>query len=606
MATTPSYASSGRELPAAQGASAAAPAAAAKAAQNILRRTAPWRASWSTSPMIKVMVQFRRELWAVGIFSLVVNLLLLTPSIYMMQVYDRVMISMSGFTLVALSAIALFFYGVMTFADWVRSRLLVRAGLRFDLQLNSRVFRASFDRSMNNRLVNTTEALNDLTMLRQFVTGQGVFAFFDLPWIPIYLGVTWLLHPMLAAIAVVFVLVFGVVAWMGHKLTHEANELNMDVRRDVSAFLTTKLRNAEVIESMGLREGIRRRWLVEHEAEMSAQERANARNEWVQAVTKAMQQSQGSLMLGAAAFLVVVGELSPGAMIAANVLMARAVAPMQMMAGTWRMSMAAWDSFKRLDALLLDHPELQLKPLPHALKGTVELLDVGATAPNRAQPILSGINARIEPGEVLVMLGPSGSGKSTLARCMIGIWPQVQGQVRIDGLDVLGLDRTDLGPHIGYIPQDVELFEGTVAENIARFGPVNAEAVIEAARMAGVHDMVLRLERGYDTPMAPGASNLSGGQRQRLALARALYGRPALLVLDEPNANLDDEGERALQTAVLALKRVGSTVVIISHRPGVIEAADKLLILNNGRLQGFGPRDEILQRFARPTAAPHP
>ena len=249
-------------------ASAAAPASPANAAANVQRRTAAWRATWHTSPLLRVMRHFKREFWAVGVFSLVVNLMLLTPSLYMMQVYDRVMISMSGFTLVTLSALALFFYGVMAFADWVRSRLLVRAGLRFDLMLNSRVFKASFERSMNNRLVNTTEALNDLTMLRQFVTGQGVFAFFDLPWTPIYLIVTWMLHPLLAVVAVGFVLLFALVAWASHQLTHQANELNMDVRRDVAAYLTTRLRNAEAIESMGLREGIRRRWLAEHDAEI--------------------------------------------------------------------------------------------------------------------------------------------------------------------------------------------------------------------------------------------------------------------------------------------------------------------------------------------------
>lgn len=585
-------------------AAAAAPASPAAAAANVQRRTAAWRATWHTSPLLQVMRRFKREFWAVGVFSLVVNLMLLTPSLYMMQVYDRVMISMSGFTLVTLSALALFFYGVMAFSDWVRSRLLVRAGLRFDLMLNSRVFKASFERSMNNRLVNTTEALNDLTMLRQFMTGQGVFAFFDLPWTPIYLVVTWMLHPLLAVVAMGFVLLFALVAWASHQLTHQANELNMDVRRDVAAFLTTRLRNAEAIESMGLRDGIRRRWLAEHDAEMSAQEKAVERNEWVQAMTKFVQVAQGSLMLCAGGYLVVIGELSPGAMIAATVLMGRTVQPMQTMVGAWRMSMGAWDSFKRLDALLLDHPEIERQSLPQALRGAVDVQGLGATAPNRALPILTDINARIEPGETVVILGPSGSGKSTLARCLIGIWPQTQGQVRLDGMDVTGLDRNDLGVHLGYMPQDVELFEGTVADNIARFGEVDAQAVIAAARMAGVHDMILRLPRGYDTPMFQGASNLSGGQRQRLALARAMYGEPALLVLDEPNANLDDEGERALALAVAALKKVGSTVVIISHRPGIVQAADKILLLANGRVMGFGPRDQMLQQFARP--APHP
>jgi ATP-binding cassette subfamily C exporter for protease/lipase len=311
-----------------------------------------------------------------------------------------------------------------------------------------------------------------------------------------------------------------------------------------------------------------------------------------------------SLSLGAGALLVIQGELTGGAMIAANVLMNRALAPIDMLVATWRSFITARESFLRLSDLLAEHPERDPALKRARPRGALALEQVSATAPGRPQPILQQVTLALEPGEVLVVLGPSGSGKSTLARVMLGIWGETSGAVRLDGLLIDTWDRDELGPHVGYLPQDIELFDGTIAENIARMGDVDSDQVIAAAKAAGLHDMILRFPKGYDTSMGEAGSLLSGGQRQRVALARALYGQPALVVLDEPNANLDDAGEAALGRAVLALKQAGSTVVLVTHRPGAIGLADKLLVLQDGRVRLFGPRDDVLRALRPQPPAP--
>lgn len=315
-----------------------------------------------------------------------------------------------------------------------------------------------------------------------------------------------------------------------------------------------------------------------------------------------MRYTQQSLALGAGALLVIDGQLSPGGMIAANVLMSRALAPIDMLVGTWRGFVGARAAFERLEALLRDHPERDPALSRVAPKGALTLRDVVATAPGRASPILKGVSTAVEPGTVTVVLGPSGSGKSTLARCMMGIWPGVQGEVLLDGLPLDGWDRMELGPYLGYLPQDIELFDGSIAENIARFGEVDPQKVIAAARSAGLHEMILRFPKGYDTPIGEAGNLLSGGQRQRIGLARAVYGNPVLVVLDEPNANLDDVGEAALVRTVQELKAKGCTVFLITHRPGIVAVADRLLILQDGKVQADGPRDAVLAalRAAQP------
>ncbi|MES2999403.1 MAG: type I secretion system permease/ATPase [Pseudomonadota bacterium] len=537
---------------------------------------------------------FRREFMIVGLFSLVANLLMLAPTIYMMQVYDRVLHSGSELTLLAVSLITLFLLGVMSFSEWTRSRILVRAGVRFDQRLSTRVFDASFESYLSQTSASPSRAFGDLITLRQFITGSGIFAFFDAPWAPIYIAVTYFLHPVLGIVATIFAVIQGVLAWFGHRNTVAPAEVASKASSDVGAFVQSKLRNSEVIESMGMLDGLRKRWRELHKVYLLQNNASQNINSRVMAWSKFIRYTQQSLSLATGAMLVIEGQLTPGAMIAANLLMSRALAPIDGLVQVWRSYIVTRAAFGRLEKLLGDYPERDPNLSRVAPKGELTLRDVVASAPGRQQPILKKVSFAVEPGTVTAILGPSGSGKSTLARVMVGIWPDVAGEVLIDGLPISGWNRMELGPHLGYLPQDIELFEGTIGENISRFGEMDADKVIEAARGAGLHEMILRFPKGYDTPIGEAGNLLSGGQRQRIGLARAIYGNPVLIVLDEPNANLDDAGEVALVKTVQHLKERGTTVFLITHRAGAVAVADRILILQDGRITSDGPRESVL------------
>lgn len=556
------------------------------------------------SELTRALWAFRREFLMVGVFSMVANVLMLSPTLYMLQVFDRVMSSRSELTLLAMSLITLFLFGVMAFAEWMRSRVLVRSGVRLDALLGTRVFNASFDAHLAPSRVSPARSFGDLIQIRQFLTGQGILAFFDTPWTPIYMGVLFILHPMLGFLALFFAAVQGALAWFGHRRTVTPAEDASKASSESAAYLQSKLRNAEVLEPMGMVHNLRPHWARRHAHAQELQGRAQAITHRITAWSKFIRYSQQSLALGAGALLVIDGQLSPGGMIAANVLMSRALAPIDMLVGTWRGFIGARSAFRRLEALLAAHPERDPALSCVAPQGALALRDVVAVAPGRAEPILKGVSVAVPQGTVTVVLGPSGSGKSTLARCMLGIWPDVSGEVLLDGLPIAGWDRNELGPYVGYLPQDVELFEGSIAENIARFGEVSPEKVIAAARSAGLHEMILRFPKGYDTPIGEAGHLLSGGQRQRIGLARAMYGDPVLVVLDEPNANLDDVGEAALVRAVQELKVKGCTVFLITHRPGIVAVADRVLVLRNGVVKADGPRDEVLAALRTAQSVP--
>ena len=556
------------------------------------------------SELTRALWVFRREFVVVGVFSMVANVLMLSPTLYMLQVFDRVMSSRSELTLLAMSLITLFLFGVMAFAEWMRSRVLVRAGVQLDGLLGTRVFNASFEANLAPSGVSPARSFGDLIQIRQFLTGNGILAFFDTPWTPVYMAVLFILHPMLGWLALFFAAVQGALAWFGHRSTVAPAEEASKASSEASMYLQGKLRNAEVLEPMGMVHNLRPRWAQRHDQAQQLQGRAQALTHRITAWSKFIRYAQQSLALGAGALLVIDGQLSPGGMIAANVLMTRALAPIDMLVGTWRGFIGARGAFGRLEALLAAHPERDPALSRVAPQGAITLREVVAVAPGRAEPILKGVNLAVAPGTVTVVLGPSGSGKSTLARCMVGIWPGVSGEVLLDGLPISGWDRNELGPYLGYLPQDIELFEGSIAENIARFGDVSPEKVIAAARSAGLHEMILRFPKGYDTPIGEAGNLLSGGQRQRIGLARAVYGDPVLVVLDEPNANLDDVGEAALVRTVQELKAQGRTVFLITHRPGIVAVADRLLILRNGMVQTEGPRDEVLASMRAAQATP--
>ncbi|MCX7897474.1 MAG: type I secretion system permease/ATPase [Rhodocyclaceae bacterium] len=556
--------------------------------------------------MSRVLLAFRREFWTVGIFSLTINVLMLTPTLYMLQIYDRVLVSQSGLTLVALSLVALFLFLVMAFAEWTRSRILVRAGVSFDEALNVRVFSASFDAALNQNGMNPRQAFLDLTNLRQFLTGNGIFAFFDAPWTPVYLGVLFLLHPYLGWLAIIFAASLAALTWLAHRATQATTAELVATAKDASLYLQSKVRNAEVIEAMGMSGNLRRHWRNRQNRHLFVAAKSQELGRRWQSLIKGMRYSQQSLMLGAGAWLVIEGDLTIGGMIAANVLMSRALAPIDLVAATWKSFITAAEAYRSLTALLSENPPRAAGESHPKPTGAMRVVGLVASAHGREKPILNGIDLEFSPGTMTAILGPSGSGKSTLARCLVGVWPQWQGRVLLDGVPIERWGRGDLGPHIGYLPQDVELLEGTIAENIARFGEIKADEVILAAKRAGIHEMILRFPMGYDTPIGEGGAFLSGGQRQRVGLARAIYGEPALIVLDEPNANLDEVGEAALQETLATLRQLGKTVVLITHRPAALGLADRIVLLSDGCVKLQGPREEVLARLSasRPNLPP--
>lgn len=555
------------------------------------------------SELSLVLRAFRREFLAIALFSAIANVLMLVPTIYMLQVFDRVLVSRSELTLLFVSLITVYLYGMMAVADWARSRVLVRAGVRMDEVLGTRVYNAAFDANLSKSGAPAERAFADLAEVRQFIAGNGAIAFFDAPWVPIYVAVLFLFHALLGWFAVGIALLQAAVAWFGHRRLVGPSQQVSEAAGEVSAYTYSKLRNAEAIEAMGMFGNLRRRWARVHGRHMDRHETLQHRVHRITAFSKWLRYCQQSLGLAAGAVLVVWGEMTAGAMIAANALTSRALTPIDQVVGTWRGFLSARLAYRRLEALLAAHPERDpaLSRVPP--EGRVTLVDVRATAEGRAKPILDGVSLEADSGTVTVILGPSGSGKSTLARVLVGIWPRVDGEVLLDDRPIAGWDRAELGRSVGYLPQDIELFDGTIAENISRFSEADPAKVIAAARATGLHEMILRMPRGYETPVGEGGSMLSGGQRQRLGLARAMYGSPRILVLDEPNANLDDAGEAALLQAVREMKAAGSTVFLITHRAGVLQLADQVIVLRDGRVHLSGPRDAVLARLQ---GAPEP
>lgn len=545
------------------------------------------------SELAATLATVKHEAWGVGLFSMVSNLLLLAPSLYMLQVYDRVLVSQSELTLVALSLITLFFFASIAFAEWTRSRLLVRVGVRLAELLNHRVFAATFEARLNRSESGSTSSFSDLNNIRQFLTASGAFAFFDAPWTPMYLVVVFMLHPLLGVISLVGAILLAILAWQNNRLTQEPNRLALEAHTQASLYLYNKLRNAEVVESMGMLEGLRRRLLSRHQKYLGLNGEAMDQATRIKSLTKFVRYSLQSLILGAGALLVIDGRLTPGSMVAASLLMGRAVAPIEQLIGTWRAFVSARAAFIKLERLLAAHPQRPFNLFHGAPTGQLHLHDVAVTVPGREQPILQGITLDVAAGEVIAVIGPSGSGKSSLMRVMLGVWPDVQGHVLLDGQPVSAWHRSELGPCVGYLPQDVQLFDGTVAENIARFGVIESPKVIRAAELAGVHEMVLRFPRGYNTPIGQAGSYLSGGMRQRIALARALYGDPNLIVLDEPNSNLDDAGEKALFDAIQALKAKRKTILLVTHRKHILGISDRILVMREGTVQWYGKRDAM-------------
>lgn len=564
----------------------------------------------------QALISFKGAFRTVGVFSAIINVIMLVPALYMLQVYDRVLASRNETTLLMLTVMVLAAYLLMGALEFVRSFVLIRVGAQLDMKMNKRIYTAAFEQNLKSGGGNAGQALQDLTNIRQFLTGNGLFAFFDAPWFPIYVAVIYLFDPVLGTFALGGTVVLIVLAYVNEVISKKPLAEASTMAIASSNLATNNLRNAEVISAMGMLPNLMSRWFKLHSRFLQLQAEASEKAGTVSALTKFVRISMQSLILGLGALLVLEGKITPGMMIVASILMGRATAPVDQLIGVWRSWSGTRSAYQRLNKLLEANPARETgMSLPKPL-GQVLVEAVTAAPPGSTVAVIKNLSFAIAPGDVLGIIGPSGAGKSTLARLLVGVWPAAVGKVRLDGADVYHWNKDELGPSIGYLPQDVELFAGTVSENIARFGEIDSEKVILAAKRAGVHDMILHFPQGYDTHLGDGGGGLSGGQKQRLGLARAMYDDPSLIVLDEPNSNLDDVGEQALVAALIDLRGRGKTIVLITHRTSALGTTNKLLLLREGVMHMFGPSDQVLAALAktnqqqlqqaRPAAAPAP
>lgn len=533
--------------------------------------------------------------WAVGLFSLFANLLMLTGPMYMLQVYDRVLGSGSQETLIALSILVVFLYGIMGIMDYARGRIMARVGARFQSDLDRRVFDAVVRKSAVAPDVKTSAGLADLEAVQRLITSPVLMAAFDLPWTPIFFAAIFLFHPMLGWLAVGGAAVLILIAIANQFLSRNA-QAKANVSGQAAAAISDQIRTeAEMVQAMGMRDAAFTRWQKARGSALESQVRATDVGGSFTSVTKTLRLFLQSAMLGMGAFLVLRGEMTAGAMIAGSILLGRALAPVEMALNQWpvvQRGVSAWNNLATLVGAVPTEPERTALPVPKA-----RLVAKGLTVvpPGEKQASLKSVNFVVEPGQALGVIGPSGAGKSTLARTLTGVWQPAGGYVRLDGAALAHYGTETLGKHIGYLPQRVQLFDGTIAENIARLSDKPDDAkVVAAAKAAAAHEMILELPQGYDTIIRAGQVRLSGGQMQRIGLARALYDDPVMIVLDEPNSNLDNTGSQALNHAIRAMKARGGSVLIMAHRPAAIQECEMLLVLDGGMRMAFGPKDEVL------------
>jgi ATP-binding cassette subfamily C exporter for protease/lipase len=557
-----------------------------------------------TSELADALKAFRNSFFTVGVFSLFVNVLMLVPSIYMMQVYDRVLASGNQTTLLMITLLLMGLFVLMGLLEMIRSFVLVRVGARLDLKMNPRVFTAAFERNLVQPGSNTAQSLHDLSTLRSTFGGNALVALFDTPWLPIYLWVIYAFSTELGHFTLGGAILLAILAVVNERVSKPLLDSAQKIGSQSNNMAANNLRNAEVIEAMGMLPQIRRRWTELHTRYLREQTVASDRAAMMASATKVVRMAMQSLVLGYGALLTIDGKMTAGMMIAASILTGRALAPMELLIGNWKQLITGRAAYQRLTELLTAFPPRRTGMKLPAPRGDLAFEGVMATAPGSRVAILSGVSFAIAAGEMVAVIGPSASGKSTLSRLIVGVWPAVQGSVRLDGADVYSWSKDELGPYVGYLPQDIELFDGTVAENIARFGELDPQKVVAAAQMAGMHDLILQMPKGYDTPLGSGGSSLSGGQRQRVGLARALYGNPSLIVLDEPNSNLDEAGEVALAETLRNVKAQGKTIVLVTHRMSTLSVCDKILLLVEGQVKAFGPRDQVLAALSQQRRGP--
>jgi PrtD family type I secretion system ABC transporter len=552
------------------------------------------------NPLDRAFAQARPALVAVGFFSLCINVLMLTSPMYMLQVYDRVLISRSEDTLILLSVVALGALIIFGILEAVRTRVLVRVGGRFDQGLSDPVFATVMSSGVG------AQPFRDLENIRTFLTGRSLLALFDAPWTPIYIVLVYLLHPWLGHIVLAGAVLLFIIALINEAITREPLKDSASETSLANQFADAGSRNRDTVQAMGMLPGLRRAWHQWHDAGLALQAVASDRTGVIAGAAKFLRFTVQVAILGVGAYLAINEVTSAGVMIAASIIGARALAPVEAAITGWRSFVLAREARRRLHEHLDEHlPGDEPMPLP-APAGRLVFDNVYASPPGQQRPVVSAASFVFEPGTSVGLTGPSAAGKSSLARLMVGVWDPSSGEVRLDGAEISQWSPHLLGPHIGYLPQDVELFPGSVAQNIARFGEVDADAVVEAARLAGAHETIVNLEQGYDTFIGAGGANLSGGQRQRVGLARAFYRSPALIVLDEPTSNLDAVGEASVRSAVEQLRNGGSMVVVIAHRPALVGGVDYMMVVQKGTVTHFGPTAEVMPQITRRVTVGNP
>jgi ATP-binding cassette subfamily C protein EexD len=533
------------------------------------------------------------------LFSASVNLLMLTPIIYMLQVYDRVVSSGSMSTLMMLTLLMMLLLSSAGSFEWVRSRLLVAANARLESALRDPLSKAGFTGTLVTGNPNgASQVMSDLLALRQFITGNGAFAVMDAPWSLFYIGVMFLFHPMFGIAAIISAVIMILLAVITQKATSEKLLKANQLTNKANISFQSNLRNAEVIHGMGMAANIRKRDNLLYDAASDEQAVASTIAGRLAAISKSFRMISQSILLGMGAYLALNGEISPGLMIAGSLLLGRALAPIDLMVGNWKGFVEVKSQFNRIrDALAAFPAENDRMNLP-APSGSLSVENIILIPPGAQVASVKGVGFQLAAGDALGLIGPSAAGKTSLARAILGVWPLRAGTVRLDGAEISQWDRNDLGPYLGYLPQDIELFDGSIADNICRFSEQDSEKIIEASKTAGIHEMILHLPEGYDTVLNSNAGALSAGQRQRVGLARAIYGQPKLVILDEPNSNLDDQGERDLLAALRRMKESGRTVIVITHRTSILSVVDKLLVMKDGAVVKFGDKDEVLKAMS--------
>ncbi|HET9734241.1 MAG TPA: type I secretion system permease/ATPase [Burkholderiales bacterium] len=553
--------------------------------------------------MREFLAQFRDHFLSAAVFSLVINMLMLAPALFMLQVFDRVVSSRSVETLVMLFVLTLMALVVMAYLDAIRTRLLARAAMKLERLLGPRILSSMLRQSARSNRAQSLHGLRDINALRNFLTGPGVVAVFDAPWVPLFIALIFLFHPLLGAVALGGALLLVSLTVLNERLARRSIEAMQTDARLAARFVDQSLGNAEVVGALGMVDNVTQDWSEKSQKVLQSQFEANQIGSFLTSTTRFLRQMLQVVMLAAGAWLTIEQLSTPGVMIAATIILGRALAPIESLTAGWKSLVEARSAYQRLAKVIESEPnEPAAMKLPSP-KGALSVENLLFGFRGQELPVIRRVSFALAPGESLAIIGPSAAGKSTLARLLVGVWHPISGAVRLDGADIRSWPRERLGPHIGYLPQDVEIFAGTVAENIARLGEVESAEVIKAATRANAHEMVLALPQGYDTPVGEGGMLLSAGQRQRLALARALYGNPRLVVLDEPNSNLDTRGEAALADCIRLLKAEGVTLVAITHRLPLVSAVDKVMVLMHGAIQKFGTLAEVLPRTTR---APDP